>query len=66
MLDASQNSRLNELTQLIEKERDHEKFTQLIAELNALLDGQKTPDLKATKAEGDSRGPDAHPHSTDH
>ena len=43
MLDSGQNSRLKELTDLIEKERDHDEFTQLIAELNALLDEQKKP-----------------------
>ena len=41
MLDASQNARLKELAELIEKERDHDKFTKLIAELNALLDEQR-------------------------
>ena len=43
MPDPAQNARLKELTDLIEKERDHDKFTQLMAELNALLDEQKKP-----------------------
>ena len=36
MLDANQNARLKELTELIEKERDHDKSTKLLSELNAL------------------------------
>jgi hypothetical protein len=43
MLNSAQNVRLKELTDLIEKERDPEKFTKLIAELNALLDEQEKP-----------------------
>ena len=43
MVDSSHNDRLKELTDLIENERDHDKFTELIAELNALLDEQKKP-----------------------
>ena len=43
MLNTAQNARLKELTNLIEKERDHDQFTKLIAELNALLDEQKKP-----------------------
>jgi hypothetical protein len=43
MLDANQNARLKELSELIEKERDHGKFTKLLSELNALLDEQKKP-----------------------
>lgn len=43
MLNSAQNARLEELTDLIEKERDHDKFTKLIAELNALLAEQKKP-----------------------
>ena len=44
----AQNARLKELTDLIEKERDHDKFTKLIAELNALLDEQKKPAIKSS------------------
>jgi hypothetical protein len=47
MPDSSQNARLKELTDLIEKERDHDRFTKLIAELNALLDEQKKPPGKS-------------------
>jgi hypothetical protein len=47
MLDASQNARLKELTDLIEKERDHDKFTRQIAELNAVLDEQRKPHSKS-------------------
>ena len=47
MPDASQDARLKELTDLIEKERDHDKFTKLIAELNALPDEQKKPPSKS-------------------
>lgn len=43
MPDSAQNARLKELTDLIEKERDHEKVTKLIAELNAILDEVKKP-----------------------
>lgn len=43
MLNSAQSARLKELTDLIEKEGDHDKFTKLIAELNALLDEQKEP-----------------------
>jgi hypothetical protein len=43
MLDTAQLARLKELTKMIEKERDHEKLTNLITELNALLDQQKKP-----------------------
>lgn len=43
VLNSAQNVRLKELTDLIEKERDPEKFTKLIAELNALLDEQEKP-----------------------
>jgi hypothetical protein len=43
MLDANQTARLKELTELIEKELDHDKFTKLLSELNALLDEQKKP-----------------------
>lgn len=42
-MEASQTARLKELTELIDKERDHDKFTKLVAELNALLDEQKKP-----------------------
>jgi hypothetical protein len=42
-LNPAQDARLKELTDLIEKERDHDKFTKLIAELNDLLDQQKRP-----------------------
>ena len=42
--DPTQNARLKELTDLIEKECDQDKFTKLIAELNALLDEQKKPE----------------------
>ena len=38
-------NRLNELTDLIEKERDHETFTKFSAELNALLDGNATQQI---------------------
>ena len=41
MLDASQNARLKELIDLIEKENNSEKFAKLIAELNTLLDEEK-------------------------
>lgn len=47
MLDSSKDARLKELTDLIEKERDHDEFTKLIAELNALLDEQKRPPSKS-------------------
>lgn len=43
MLNPAQNTRLKELADLIEKEHDHDKFTRLIAELNALLDEEKEP-----------------------
>ena len=43
MFDANQFARLTELTELIEKERDHKKFEQLIADLNALMDEQNKP-----------------------
>jgi hypothetical protein len=43
MFDSNQYARLIELTELIEKERDREKFEQLIAELNALMDEEKKP-----------------------
>jgi uncharacterized coiled-coil protein SlyX len=43
MLNSHQNARLKELTDLIEKVRDHDNFTKLIAELNDLLDEQKKP-----------------------
>lgn len=43
MSDPSQDACLKELTDLIEKERDPEKFTELSEELNALLDEQKRP-----------------------
>lgn len=42
MLDTAQLARLRKLTELIEKERDHAKFEQLIAELNALMDESAT------------------------
>ena len=41
MPDSTHNARLTELSDLIEKERDSDKFANLIAELNALLDEQK-------------------------
>jgi hypothetical protein len=41
MPDSAQDARLKELIGLIEKERDHDRVTQLIAELNALLDELK-------------------------
>ena len=41
MFDANQYARLTRLTELIEKERDHAKFEQLITELNALMDEEK-------------------------
>jgi hypothetical protein len=47
MLTSGQNARLQELMELIEKERDHEKLETLIAELNALLDDQKKPVSKS-------------------
>ena len=43
MPNSAQDARLKELTDLIEKERDHDKVTKLIEELNALLDEQKKP-----------------------
>lgn len=43
MPDSAQDTRLKELIGLIEKELDHDKVTQLIAELNALLDELKKP-----------------------
>lgn len=43
MLNPAQNTRLKQIVDLIEKERDHDKFTKLIAELNALLDEQQKP-----------------------
>jgi hypothetical protein len=39
MLDAATNTRIRELTELIAKERDSEKLTEWVAELNKLLDG---------------------------
>jgi hypothetical protein len=39
MLDAATNTRIRELTELIAQERDAEKFRELVAELNKLLDG---------------------------
>jgi DNA-binding SARP family transcriptional activator len=47
MFDSNQYARLTVLTELIEKERDHEKFEQLIAELNALIDEEKKPVAKS-------------------
>ena len=44
---SAHNARLKELADLIEKERDHDKLTKLIAELNALLDEQKKPARKS-------------------
>ena len=46
MPDSAQNARLKGLTDLIEKDRDHVKCTELLAELNALLDEQKKPAKK--------------------
>ena len=46
MAHASQNARIKELIDLIEKEQDHDKFTKLVAELNALLDEQEKPSGK--------------------
>ena len=43
MLNPDHDARLKELVDLIEKERDHEKFTKLIAELNSLLDEERKP-----------------------
>jgi hypothetical protein len=43
MIDSNQYARITELTEMIEKERDREKFEQLVGELNALLDEQKKP-----------------------
>jgi hypothetical protein len=42
MLNSAKDARLKELTDLLEKERDHDRVTQLIAELNALLDESST------------------------
>ena len=41
--DLSQSARLKELTDLIEKERDLDKFSKFAEELNTLLDEQKKP-----------------------
>jgi flagellar motility protein MotE (MotC chaperone) len=49
MMNSAQDARLKELTDLLEKERDHDKVTQLIAELNALLDEQKKPVSKSPR-----------------
>lgn len=43
MLDASQNARIKELVDLIEKEKNSERFSKLIAELNTLLGDEKKP-----------------------
>lgn len=43
MFEATKNARIKELTQLIAAERNHEKFTDLVAELNSLLDGLPSP-----------------------
>ena len=43
MSDPSQNDRLKELIDLIDKERNPEKFTKLSEELNTVLDEQKRP-----------------------
>ena len=43
MLEATTNARVKELTQLIAAERDPEKFTDLVSELNQLLDGLQRP-----------------------
>jgi hypothetical protein len=51
MLDAATNTRIRELTQLIVQERDPAKFTELVAELNSLLDGPEN------KADLPSRAP---------
>ena len=40
MLDAEENNRLKELTDLIATEQDAYEFVKLVAELNQLLDGQ--------------------------
>lgn len=47
MLEPTTDARLKELTDLLEKERDHDKVTPLIAELNSLLDEQKKPVSKS-------------------
>lgn len=41
MLNSAQDARLKELTDLIEKEHDHDRLTKFIAELNSLLDEYK-------------------------
>lgn len=60
MLDADQSARLKALTELIQKEQDQDKFTQLVAKLNALLDEKKKPNSNRYEAQGASSGPDAH------
>ena len=47
MLDANHQSRLKELTGLIKKENDLDKFIQLIAELNAFVGEQTSQNQKA-------------------
>jgi hypothetical protein len=43
MLKPTTDARIQELTQLIATERDAEKFTNLVAELNNLLNGLQEP-----------------------
>ena len=49
MLDANQNARLKELTDMIENERNHDRVTELLSELDALLDEQKKPVAKSPR-----------------
>jgi hypothetical protein len=62
MLDAATNTRIRELTELIAKERDSEKFTEWVAELNKLLDGPEaqkptcTPSVELVTTKNPDRG----------
>lgn len=50
MFDAEKNKRLKELADLIDSEQDAERFSELVAELNDLLDEAKIPGSPARAA----------------